>query len=118
MPHLGMWIGDTMGASCSELGATAQAQSVRLRLRGAAQIKAMTEDDMAHWWGLYIEKLTALLAEADARPHGPAPHTARRIQALQREALFLHIRQAKTPPSPLLTPLVLQQVPSGRHHAG
>ena len=56
------------------------------------QIKAMTEDDMAYWWGLYIEKLTVLLAEADARPHGPAPHTARRIQALQREALFLHIR--------------------------
>ena len=53
----------------------------------------MTEDDMAYWWGLYIEKLTTLLAEADARPNGPAPHTARRIQALQREALFLHIRQ-------------------------
>ncbi|BDA50540.1 hypothetical protein COCOBI_16-2160 [Coccomyxa sp. Obi] len=60
------------------------------------QIKAMTEDDMAYWWGLYIEKLTVLLAEADARPHGPAPHTARRIQALQREALFLHIRAAIT----------------------
>ncbi|KAK9917946.1 hypothetical protein WJX75_009996 [Coccomyxa subellipsoidea] len=60
------------------------------------QIKAMTEDDMAYWWGLYIEKLTTLLAEADARPNGPAPHTARRIQALQREALFLHIRAAIT----------------------
>jgi hypothetical protein len=52
----------------------------------------MTEDDMAYWWGLYIDKLRGLLAVADARPHGPAPDTARRIQALQREALFLHIR--------------------------
>ncbi|EIE20551.1 hypothetical protein COCSUDRAFT_48555 [Coccomyxa subellipsoidea C-169] len=67
------------------------------------QIKAMTEDDMAYWWGLYIEKLTTLLAEADARPHGPAPHTARRIQALQREALFLHIRQAHLPHQAAIT---------------
>ena len=59
-----------------------------------AQIKAMTEDDMAHWWNLYIDKLTGLLAAADARPAGPLPDTARRIQALQREALFLHIRCA------------------------
>lgn len=47
---------------------------------------------MAYWWGLYIDKLRGLLALADARPQGPAPDTARRIQALQREALFLHIR--------------------------
>ena len=60
--------------------------------RPVVQIKAMTEDDMAHWWNLYIDKLTGLLAAADARPQGPLPDTARRIQALQREALFLHIR--------------------------
>ena len=62
----------------------------------ATQIKAMTEDDMAYWWNLYIGKLTGLLAAADARTGGPPPpDTARRIQALQREALFLHIRCAR-----------------------
>ena len=60
----------------------------------AAQLKSLSEDDLAHYWRLYVDKLAALLAEADARPHGPAPDLARRVQSLQREALFLHIRQA------------------------
>ena len=59
-----------------------------------AQLKSLSEDDLAHYWRLYVDKLAALLAEADARPHGPAPDLARRVQSLQREALFLHIRQA------------------------
>jgi len=58
------------------------------------QLKALSEDDLAHYWRLYVDKLAALLAEADARPHGPATDLARRVQSLQREALFLHIRQA------------------------
>ena len=57
------------------------------------QLKALSEDDLAHYWRLYVDKLADLLAEADARPHGPAPDLARRVQSLQREALFLHIRQ-------------------------
>ena len=60
----------------------------------AAQLKTLSEDDLAHYWRLYVDKLAALLAEADARTHGPAPDLARRVQSLQREALFLHIRQA------------------------
>ena len=60
----------------------------------APQLKSLSEDDLAHYWRLYVDKLAALLAEADARPHGPAPDLARRVQSLQREALFLHIRQA------------------------
>ena len=56
------------------------------------QLKALSEDDLAHYWRLYVDKLADLLAEADARPHGPAPDLARRVQSLQREALFLHIR--------------------------
>ena len=59
----------------------------------ALQLKSLSEDDLAHYWRLYVDKLAALLAEADARPHGPAPDLARRVQSLQREALFLHIRQ-------------------------
>ncbi len=57
------------------------------------QLKALSEDDLAHYWRLYVDKLADLLAEADARPHGPAPDLARRVQSLQREALFLHIRR-------------------------
>ena len=57
------------------------------------QLKALSEDDLAHYWRLYVDKLADLLAEADTRPHGPAPYLARRVQSLQREALFLHIRQ-------------------------
>lgn len=57
------------------------------------QLKALSEDDLAHYWRLYVDKLADLLAEADARTHGPAPDLARRVQSLQREALFLHIRQ-------------------------
>ncbi|CAL5229239.1 g12525 [Coccomyxa viridis] len=60
------------------------------------QLKALSEDDLAHYWRLYVDKLADLLAEADTRPHGPAPDLARRVQSLQREALFLHIRAAIT----------------------
>ena len=69
------------------------------RMLCALQLKALSEDDLAHYWRLYVDKLADLLAEADARPHGPAPDLARRVQSLQREALFLHIRQgpASTP---------------------
>lgn len=55
------------------------------------QIKAMSETDLAAWWAKYIKQLAVLLATADGNAE-LAPDVTARIQTLQREALFLHVR--------------------------
>ena len=55
------------------------------------QIKTMSESDLADWWAQYIKQLAVLLATAGADSE-LAPSVVGRIQTLQREALFLHVR--------------------------
>lgn len=60
-----------------------------------SQIKAMSETDLAAWWAKYIKQLAVLLATADGNAE-LAPDVTARIQTLQREALFLHVRVSVT----------------------
>ncbi len=57
------------------------------------QIQAMTREELADWWRLYVSKLAGLLESVEgAAGAQPAPDVMQQLQQLQREALFLHIR--------------------------
>ena len=67
-----------------------------------AQIKGMTEKDLARTWSQYVKELAVLLVAVEGRD--PPAEVLERIQALvQRELLFLYIRRA-TPTSDLCAP--------------
>ena len=58
-----------------------------------AQIKGMTEKDLARTWSQYVKELAVLLVAVEGRD--PPAEVLERIQALvQRELLFLYIRRA------------------------
>ncbi|KAK9835392.1 hypothetical protein WJX81_006933 [Elliptochloris bilobata] len=60
-----------------------------------AQIKGMTEKDLARTWSQYVKELAVLLVAVEGRD--PPAEVLERIQALvQRELLFLYIRAALT----------------------
>lgn len=51
-----------------------------------AQIKDMSEDELAGWWNKYVRQLASLLE------HTQSKSTLERIATLQQEAMFLHVR--------------------------
>ena len=65
-----------------------------------AQIKGMTEKDLARTWSQYVKELAVLLVAVEGRD--PPAEVLERIQALvQRELLFLYIRRATPSSEPL-----------------
>ena len=62
--------------------------------RLAVQIRALTREELAEWWKLYVAALDKQLSAADgaAPDTAPAPDAASQLAMLQREALSLLTR--------------------------
>ncbi len=72
--------------------ASMDAISFRRPMKILLQVRAMTRDELADWWRLYVRTLAGLLELVEGAGAAAPPDALQQLQQLQREALFLHIR--------------------------
>ena len=72
--------------------ASMDAISFRRPIEILLQVRAMTRDELADWWRLYVRTLAGLLELVEGAGAAAPPDALQQLQQLQREALFLHIR--------------------------
>lgn len=63
------------------------------------QIKDMSDRDLARYWSNYVKEIAVLLVSVEGDPSPPQGIVARIQELVQKELLFLYIRQIRVSPT-------------------